>query len=345
MGITPHASGAKGQVIPSNPLGGVVICLFAPRRRGPSARPAGLFGTVFPWHDWPYGGALRNCAPWCLHKGTTIKRELRQAADAAEDVTNSRTLELLARAGFAVSGILHLLVGTIAIRLATGGGGSADVSGAVAELAGQPAGPILLWSSFAACAALALWQASDTIFDFNHLPTKQKAGKKLVAAAQALVFAGLALTLASFATGTGSSADNRQSATDLTVTVIRAPGGVALLVLVGAGVAITGVVYAIRGIRKSFEKHLALPSSKVARTGVTALGVTGYVAKGVVLLLAGLLIMIATLRAHPEESTGLDGGLKALCDQPFGIYVLAGVGAGLICYGIYMVVRARLARM
>lgn len=285
------------------------------------------------------------CTISACTKETTIKRELRQAADAAEDVTNSRTLELLARAGFAASGILHLLVGTIAIRLATGGGGSADVSGAVAELASQPAGPILLWSSFAACAALALWQASDAIFDFNHLPTKKKAGKKLTAAAQALVFTGLALTLASFATGTGSSADNRQSATDLTVTVIRAPGGVVLLVLVGAGVAITGVVYAIRGMRKSFEKHLKLPSSGAARTAVTALGVTGYVAKGVVLLLTGLLIVIATLREHPEESTGLDGGLKALRDQPFGIYVLAGVGAGLICYGIYMVVRARLARM
>jgi hypothetical protein len=290
-------------------------------------------------------GTQEWCTTGACTKETTIKRELRQAADAAEDVTNSRTLELLARAGFAASGILHLLVGTIAIRLATGGGGSADVSGAVAELASQPAGPILLWSSFAACAALALWQASDAIFDFNHLPTKKKAGKKLTAAAQALVFTGLALTLASFATGTGSSADNRQSATDLTVTVIRAPGGVLLLVLVGLGVAITGVVYAIRGMRKSFEKHLKLPSSGAARTAVTALGVTGYVAKGVVLLLTGLLIVIATLREHPEESTGLDGGLKALRDQPFGIYVLAGVGAGLICYGIYMAVRARLARM
>ena len=282
---------------------------------------------------------------WRFHKGTTIKRELRQAADAAEDVSNSRTLELLARAGFAVSGILHLLVGTIAIRLAAGGGGSADVSGAVAELASQPAGPILLWSSFAACAALALWQAGDAIFDFNHLPAKNKAGKKLIAAAQALVFAGLALTLASFARGTGSSADNQQSASDLTVTVIRAPGGVALLILVGTGVAITGVVYAVRGIKKSFEKHLVLPSSSTARTAVTVLGVTGYVAKGFVLLLTGLLIAIATLQAHPEESTGLDGGLKALRDQPFGIYVLAGVGAGLMCYGLYMVVRARLAKM
>ncbi len=71
----------------------------------------------------------------------------------------------------------------------------------------------------------------------------------------------------------------------------------------------------------------------------------GYVAKGTVLLLTGLLIAIATLRSHPEESTGLDGGLKALRDQPFGVYLLAAVGAGLICYGVFMVVRARLAKM
>lgn len=252
---------------------------------------------------------------------------------------------MLARAGFAASGILHLLVGTIAIRLATGGAGSADFSGAVAELANQPAGPFLLWASFAACAALALWQTSDAIFDYNRLPTKKKAGKKAKAAAQALVFAGLALTLASFAMGTGSSGDNRQSASDFTLALMKAPGGVALLVLVGAGIAVTGVIYAVRGFRKSFEKNIMMPSSPQARKAVTVLGIAGYVAKGAVLLLTGLLIAIATLRHHPDESTGLDGGLRALRDQPFGVYLLAAVGAGLICYGLFMVVRARLGKM
>lgn len=279
------------------------------------------------------------------HKGTAIKRELKQAVDAAEDVTNSRTLELLARAGFAASGILHLLVGTIAIRLAMGGTGNADFSGAVAELATQPAGPFLLWASFAACAALALWQVSDAIFDYNQLPSKEKVGKKAKAAAQALVFTGLALTLMSFATGTGSGGDNQETASDLTASVIKAPGGLALLVLLGAGIAVTGVVYGIRGLKKSFEKHLAMPSSPTARTAVKVLGLTGYVAKGAALLLTGLLIAVATLQANPEDSTGLDGGLRALRDQPLGVYLLAAVGAGLICYGVFMIVRARLGKM
>lgn len=280
-----------------------------------------------------------------MHRGTAIKRELKQAVSAAENVTNSRTLEVLARAGFAASGILHLLVGAIAIRLAMGGSGNADFSGAVAELSTQPAGPFLLWASFAACAALALWQTSDAIFDYNRLPTKEKAGKKAKAGAQALVFAGLALTLLSFARGTGSGGDNQRAASDMTVNLMKAPGGVALLVVLGIAIAVTGVVYAIRGLRKSFEKHLVMPANQKARTGVTVLGVTGYVAKGIVLFLTGLLIAIATLQAHPEDSTGLDGGLRALRDQPLGVYLLAAVGAGLICYGVFMIVRARLAKM
>lgn len=280
-----------------------------------------------------------------MHKGTAIKRELKQAVSAAENATNSRTLEVLARAGFAASGILHLLVGAIAIRLAMGGSGNADFSGAVAELSTQPAGPFLLWASFAACAALALWQTSDAIFDYTRLPSKEKTGKKAKAGAQALVFAGLALTLLSFARGTGSGGDNQQAASDMTVNLMKAPGGVALLVVLGAAIAVTGVVYAIRGLRKSFEKHLAMPANQKARTGVTVLGVSGYVAKGVVLFLTGLLIAIATLQAHPEDSTGLDGGLRALRDQPLGLYLLAAVGAGLMCYGVFMIVRARLAKM
>jgi hypothetical protein len=268
---------------------------------------------------------------------------MKDVADATEDLTNSRALEVVARAGFAVSGLLHFLIGLVAIRLAMGGQGQADVSGAVQQLASQPAGPLLLWGSFAACVALALWQTSDAIFDFEHLPAKKKLGKKLKAALQAVVYAGLAVTLASFAVGAGK--EQSSSTSDLSVSVMRAPGGYALLLAIGAAVAVTGIVYAIRGFRQSFKKHLRLPASEKARSAVTILGVVGYVAKGIALLLTGVLIIIATLRVHPEESTGIDGGLKGLREQPYGMYMLAAVGIGLICYGVFMVVRARLAKM
>jgi hypothetical protein len=268
---------------------------------------------------------------------------MKDAAGAAKEITNSPALEVVARGGFAVSGLLHFLVGSVAIRLAMGGQGKADISGAVGQLASQPGGPLLLWSSFAACAALALWQASDAFFDFGHQPAKKKLGNKLRAAGLAAVYAGFAVTLASFARGTAK--DQSRSTSDFTVTLMQAPGGVVLLLAIGAAVAVAGIIYAIRGFRKSFIKYLRLPSSDTARTAVKVLGVAGYAAKGIALLLVGLLIIIATVTAHPEESTGLDGGLKGLREQPFGVYLLAAVGAGLICYGVFMMVRSKLAKM
>ena len=250
---------------------------------------------------------------------------------------------MVARAGFAVSGILHFFIGLIAVRLAVGGSGQADVSGAIQQLASQPAGPLLLWGSFASCVALAIWQTSDAVFDFEHLSRDKKITKKVRAGLQALVYAGLSVTLGSFAFGTRS--DNSQSTSDLTVQIMSAPGGFLLLLLIGAGVAVAGIVYAIRGFRRSFLKYLRMPSHEHARTAVKATGLVGYAAKGVALFLAGLLIIMATIKVRPEESTGLDGGLKALREQPFGPYMLAAVGAGLICYGIFMAVRSKLAKM
>ena len=275
-----------------------------------------------------------------------MKRELKDAANAVEDASNSRALVIAARAGFAVSGLLHLLVGFVAIQLALGKAGQsgpADQAGAVAQLAAQPQGLLLLWAGFAACVALALWQTSNAVFDYGQLEARKKVGKKLSAAGKAVVFAVIALTFA--ASASGNSQTSGQSTSDFTVSIIKAPGGTFLLIAIGAAIAIAGLVFVVLGVKGSFKKELRLPPSGTARSVVTGLGVVGYVAEGVALFLVGLLFIISTVNANPQESTGLDGGLKALREQPYGVYLLTAVGAGLICYGLYLMVKAKFARM
>ena len=275
-----------------------------------------------------------------------MKRELKDAANAVEDASNSRALVIAARAGFAVSGLLHLLIGFVAIQLALGTpgkAGPADQAGAVAQLAAQPQGLLLLWAGFAACVALALWQTSNAVFDYGQLEARKKVGKKLSAAGKAVVFAVIALTFA--ASASGSSQTGGQSTSDFTVSIIKAPGGAVLLIAIGAAIAVAGLVFVVLGVKGSFKKDLRLPSSGTARSVVTGLGVVGYIAEGVALFLVGLLFIISTVSANPQESTGLDGGLKALREQPYGVYMLTAVGAGLICYGLYLMVKAKFARM
>ena len=286
----------------------------------------------------------------CQHEGSVIKEELKKAADQAADkaagktlaVMNSKPLELLARGGFAVSGALHLLLGLIAFGVAAGSSGNADVTGAVAALANQPAGPLLLWVSFAACTSLALWQAGNAIFDYDRLPSTNKAAKKLKADAQAAAYTAMALMLFAFASGPDH--DDGESTADLTVSLMNTPGGALFLVLIGAGVAILGVIYAVRGLRKSFRKYIKLPSSPAGHKAITILGIAGYVSKGIALFATGLSALIATVTVHPEQA-GLDAALRALREQSYGTYAVAAVGAGLACYGLYTIVRAHLAKM
>src|SRR3978361_575103 len=83
--------------------------------------------------------------------GTTAK-------STARATRNSRPLHFLARLGFAVSGLLHALIGVIAIGVATNpGAGEADQSGALGELASTPGGVFLLWVVVIGLTALGLW--------------------------------------------------------------------------------------------------------------------------------------------------------------------------------------------
>jgi hypothetical protein len=64
-----------------------------------------------------------------------------QAADAVEEASNAKALDVLARAGFAVMAVLHLIVGAIAITIALGQPGQAEPTGAIEQLAANAWGP------------------------------------------------------------------------------------------------------------------------------------------------------------------------------------------------------------
>ncbi|RJK93158.1 DUF1206 domain-containing protein [Vallicoccus soli] len=166
-----------------------------------------------------------------------------------------------------------------------------------------------------------------------------EAGDAVEALGKAVVYGVLAWTAARFATGGGSDS-GRQSA-EATATLLDAPFGRVLVVLVGLGVLAVGAYHVHKGLTRGFRDDL------VGRVGrlVERLGVAGYVAKGVVLGVVGVLFGVAGVRGAPGEATGLDGALQALREQPYGTALLLVVAAGLVAYGAYSLARARYARL
>jgi hypothetical protein len=95
------------------------------------------------------------------------------------------------------------------------------------------------------------------------------------------------------------------------------------------------------GAAKKFLKDLRVKGGRV----VTTVGVAGYVAKGVVLAGAGILVIVATLQADPSKATGFDAAVKALAHAPFGQVLLVVAAAGIAAFGAYSFVRSRYGRM
>ena len=261
-----------------------------------------------------------------------------RAVSEAASASRSPALQMLARAGYVFIGLVHILVGAIALQIDRGQGGQADQSGAIGSLASKPGGPVLLWAGFAACAALALWMVGEAVFAArSETESKKKLQEAASAAGKAVVFGVLTFTFAVFATG--GSKSSSQSASDFTAKLMAAPAGVVLLTALGLAIIGAGVYYVYRGVTRKFMEDLQDPGK--ARTAVEWIGTVGYAAKGVVLALVGILIVVAAATADPSKSTGLDGGLKTLGSQPYGVFLLAAVAAGLVAYGLYSMARAR----
>lgn len=260
------------------------------------------------------------------------------AGNTASRAADHPALTTLARGGYIVLGILHILIGWIAVRIAMGSGGDeASNSGALSTIAEAPGGQIMLWAAVIGLVALALWRLTQ-LFTGKEAKDKAKGG------VLAVVYLSLAGTTATFARG-GATSDG-ETATDVTATVLAQPWGEVLVI--GAGLVVLAVgLYSIwRGATRGFQKDLeAGAGAGDAGTAIITAGMIGYIARGIAFGILGGLIVWAGWANDPEQAAGLDAALRTLGQQPAGSVLLIVIGVGLALYGVYSIARARYLRM
>ena len=264
------------------------------------------------------------------------------ASSAARSAKNSTALRILARLGFAATGLVHLLIGALAIGIATGGGQTdADQSGAFRQLASTPGGVFLLWAVVVGMFALGAWLLISA-FLMQPEDSKKKWAKRGAEAAKGITYFVLGSTALTFAVGGSSGSSSNTSS--VTADLMANPIGIIVLTVAGLAVMGVGGFFVYKGVTQKFTEDISLPQSTV-RAAVLALGVAGYVAKGVAIGVAGVLVVAAAFTHDPEKSSGLDAALTSLTELPFGVVVLFVIAIGLIAYGVYCFVRARFARL
>ncbi|MGW3059562.1 DUF1206 domain-containing protein [Streptomyces goshikiensis] len=265
------------------------------------------------------------------------------ARSASRSASRGGTVrEVTARCGLVARGVLYVLIGVLAVRVAFGDGGGkeADRQGALQELAGKPFGGVLIWAVAIGLVGMALWRLSEAAFGAAG-PDGDKPLKRLASAGRAAFYAVAAFSVFTFAAGGGGRSGDEESR-DATAKALELPAGQWLVGAAGVGIAVAGVVIAVQAARCKFRKHLALGGLSARwRRAVDFLGVTGGLARGAVFATAGGFLVFAAVRYDPAQAKGMDDTLRSFTLTAAGPWLLVAVAAGLVLFGVFSWVAAR----
>lgn len=259
----------------------------------------------------------------------------------ARDAEANPALRAFTRAGYAADGLVHLLIGAIVLVVTFGGDGESDQTGAFKAVAAAPLGFVVVWAVAVALWALAIYHVFEAMLARGET-TAKKWSRRVGELGQVVAFAALGVIAAVVASG--AQPNGEESVETASGALIATPGGPYLLGAIGLGVAVAGAVFIGLGILRRFRRFMTIPTGPPG-AAVTVLGVAGYVAKGVALLIVGVLLVVAAVTLDPDVAGGMDGAVNALLEVTYGPWLGAAVGIGLLAYGLFLFARARYARL
>ena len=257
---------------------------------------------------------------------------------------------VLARVGLVAKGLSYGLVGALALKLALGGGGKATSrQGALATLAQGGFGKVVLILLAIGLAAYAVWRFVQA-FAEDESPSDGKAegalkkwGKRAGYCGRGVIYAGLTFSAIKILAGSGGNQSQTARAHKTTATVLSWPAGRWIVGLVGLGFVAAGLWNFYSGAACRFEDRWRVGGlGHTARVWGRRAGVVGHFARAVVFTLIGVFVIKAAVEYNPKDAIGLDGALQKLANASYGPWLLGLTAAGLVSYGVFCLVDARL---
>ena len=248
----------------------------------------------------------------------------------------------IARAGYVAKGTVYAAVGVLAGRVALGAGGkTTGTGGAVESIGSQPFGKAILVLLALGLTGYALWKFVQGIMDPDERGSDVGGIMRRVAyCGSALIHLGIAFGALEELFGVEGQSTTIDQWTAYAMSY-QPPLGQILVGLVGLGVLVVGLYQFYAGVSGRFRREIETYNMSEAARWALLTGRVGTVARAIVILLAGSFVVLAAWQAEPKETRGLGGTLETLVRQPFGPYLLGIVAAGLIIYGVFMLMVAR----
>jgi len=160
----------------------------------------------------------------------------------------------------------------------------------------------------------------------------------LVSAIVYITFAVTAIALARSTNSASGNADGNAKVTTMSGRMMEHTGGRIVVGVVGLIIVAAGIYRIVKGLRVDVDDELDLSGmSPQRRTWTSRLGAIGEVGRGIGIGLVGFFTFRAAVTYDANEATGLDGALRRLAAESWGVVVVVVVGLGFAAYGVFCI--------
>ena len=255
--------------------------------------------------------------------------------------------ERFARVGLVAKGIVYSLVGILAFMAAFEIGGNstqnANRTGVLRFILEQPFGKVLLGLIAAGLACYSIWRIIEAFYDTEHKGAGAKGlASRIGSFASGVIYGALAFSAAMLVLGSSSGGGNGDSRQTLARELLQQPFGQWLVGVVAVGTMVLGLYQIYLGLSEKYKKKVQSAGLKnETEEMMIRAGKIGLVARGIVWIIIGYLFLKAALQANPQEAGGSSSAFQFLESSTYGSILLGAVALGLICYGLFMFMRAK----
>jgi uncharacterized protein DUF1206 len=265
------------------------------------------------------------------------------------DVTDLSAWERwVAHAGYLSEGLLYLLIGTFGLLAAIDASRHPNgTRGVMIKLSLTAPGELLLAVVALGLASFVTWQLLIAIRDPEHRRDRDQRSRRITrlghlfsgALHSALVVEAMRILF-----GVGNTAGGERAQNEWIARAFALPLGRYVVGIVGIGISVYGLYQCYRAVTRDKDSRVDLTKTRL-RPILDALGIFGLLSRGAMFAVIGVHLSRAAWRVHAQYAVGIAGALGTLRQQPYGEWVFGTVAAGLMCYGLWQIIKEPYRRL
>lgn len=251
----------------------------------------------------------------------------------------------IGRVGWFAKGVVYVLAGVLALFVvgrsfgwtdSSANGDEASPTGAIKEIAGTSGGTFLLIALAIGMFLYAAWRLATVLFP-GRTDTEEMV-KRAGYLVSAMLYVTFGITALILINTRHAKVDGNETVKDITTRMMTNDVGRWAVGIIGAILIATGIYRIFKGMKVDVTEDINMGgmSSRRARWA-RRLGSIGEIGRGVALGLIGFFLIRAAVEFDAAEATGLDGALRRLALESWGPLVVAGIGLGLVAYGLFCI--------